>query len=183
MDKAQHRIERFGFKKTTMDELSRDCGISKKTIYLHFKDKEDLLKNLILRESQAFLQRVFAEVQTIADPLEKLTALINVAVQNFNQDNFITGILKEDEIFAAFVKRKYHAIIDQEIIAKIAQIIKDGKTRGVFREVNETVVAYAGFKLFQAFTYAKTGPLEPEVDYTPELVDFLVQAIIKPQSR
>lgn len=42
MDKAQHRIERFGFKKTTMDELSRDCGISKKTIYLHFKDKEDL---------------------------------------------------------------------------------------------------------------------------------------------
>ncbi len=80
MDKAQHRIERFGFKKTTMDELSRDCGISKKTIYLHFKDKEDLLKSLILRESQAFLQRVFAEVQTIADPLEKLTALINVAV-------------------------------------------------------------------------------------------------------
>lgn len=182
MDKAQHRIERFGFKKTTMDELSRDCGISKKTIYLHFKDKEDLLKSLILRESQAFLQRVFAEVQTIEDPLEKLTALVNVAVQNFNQDNFITGILKEDEIFAAFVKRKYHAIIDQEIIAKITQIIKDGKARGVFREVNETVVAYAGFKLFQAFTYAKTAPLETEVDYTPELVDFLVQAIIQPAS-
>ncbi len=33
LDKAKDRLDRFGFKKTTMDEISRDCKISKKTIY------------------------------------------------------------------------------------------------------------------------------------------------------
>jgi AcrR family transcriptional regulator len=50
LDKAMVRVERFGFKKTTMDEISKDCNISKKTIYEYFVDKEDLFRCLVRRE-------------------------------------------------------------------------------------------------------------------------------------
>ncbi|WP_422354444.1 TetR/AcrR family transcriptional regulator [Roseivirga pacifica] len=39
----------FGIRTVTMDDISRDLGISKKTIYQYFKDKKDLV-NSIVRE-------------------------------------------------------------------------------------------------------------------------------------
>lgn len=37
----------FGFKSVTMDDLARQLGISKKTIYQHFADKDELVSILI----------------------------------------------------------------------------------------------------------------------------------------
>lgn len=182
LDKAKERMERFGFKKTTMDEISKDCKISKKTIYEHFNDKEDMFKCLLLRECHKTVDILFSQIGEVSDPLERLTLLIRKAIAYFNQDNFITRILKDDELFLAFVNRKYHEIIDEEIIAIIVQIIREGKQQGKFRDVDETTVAYAGFKLFQAFSYARTGPLrqaQNEQDYTEALIDFIVNGLVK----
>jgi AcrR family transcriptional regulator len=40
---AMKLFMRFGIKSITMDELARQMGVSKKTIYLYFKDKNDLV--------------------------------------------------------------------------------------------------------------------------------------------
>lgn len=39
----------YGFKSVTMDDIARQLGISKKTIYQHFKDKDELV-NILIRE-------------------------------------------------------------------------------------------------------------------------------------
>lgn len=182
LDKAKERMERFGFKKTTMDEISKDCKISKKTIYQHFTDKEDMFRCLLQRESHKTMELLFAQTRDIADPLDRIVMLIRKAIPYLNQDHFITRILKDEELFLAFVNRKYHELIDEEIIAAIARIIREGKQQGRFRDVNEELVAYAGFKLFQAFSYARTGPLRhnpSEQEYTEVLVDFIVNALVR----
>ncbi|TWH46259.1 TetR/AcrR family transcriptional regulator [Sporomusa sp. KB1] len=179
LDKATERMDRFGFKKTTMDEISKDCKISKKTIYEHFIDKDDMFRCLLLRECHKTIEILFSQMGEVSDPLERLVLLIRNAIAYFNQDHFITRILKDDDLFVALATRKYHEIIDEEIIAIIAGIIREGKQQGKFREVDEKVVAYAGFKLFQAFSYARTRPLHEEEDYTEVLVDFIVNALVK----
>lgn len=179
LDKATERMDRFGFKKTTMDEISKDCKISKKTIYEHFADKEDMFRCLLLRECHKTIAILFLQMGDVSDPLERLVLLIRKAIAYFNQDHFITRILKDDDLFIAMANRKYHEIIDEEIIAIIAGIIREGKQQGTFRDVDEKIVAYAGFRLFQAFSYAKTSPLRQEEDYTEELIDFIVNALIK----
>ena len=179
LDKAKERMERFGFKKTTMDEISKDCRISKKTIYEHFTDKEDMFKCLMERECHSSIAIIFSQMGDVSDPLERLILLTRKAIEHFNQDHFTTRILKDEELFLAFVNRKYHEMIDEEIISMIANIIKEGKEQGKFRDVDERVVAYAGFKLFQAFSYTRTKPLNPDQDYTEILIDFLVNAIVK----
>src|SRR5690242_4114904 len=35
-------MARYGFRKMTMDDLAREAGLSKRTIYLHFSSKEDV---------------------------------------------------------------------------------------------------------------------------------------------
>jgi AcrR family transcriptional regulator len=179
LDKATERMDRFGFKKTTMDEISRDCKISKKTIYEHFIDKEDMFRCLLARECHKTIAILFSQMGDVSDPLEKLVLLIRKAVEYFNKDHFITRILKDHDLFVTLTNRKYCELIDEEIIAIIADIIREGKQQGKFRDVDEKVVAYAGFRLFQAFSYERTRPLLEEEDYTEELVDFIVNAIVK----
>lgn len=184
LDKARDRLDRFGFKKTTMDEISRDCKISKKTIYEHFKDKEDLFTCLLTRECRQVIQIIFSRMGEISDPLEKLIRLIRTSLAFFNEDTFITRLLKDDDtLFSAFLSRKYHKLIDEEIISIIAAIIQDGKQKGIFRNVDEEVVGYAGFRLFQAFSYMRTGDFSPEKEqagyYTDALIDLIIHGLAK----
>lgn len=182
LDKAKERAERFGFKKTTMDEISKDCRISKKTIYDNFADKEDMFRCLVIRECQRTTQLLFAQIADITDPTEKIVQLIKRSIAYFNKDHFITKVLKEDETDIALPDRSYREIVDEQVISLVAEIIRDGKRRGAFREVDEEIMAYAGLKLFEAFSFGRSGPLRQqnaEEYYTEALVDFILNGILK----
>lgn len=183
LDKAQERFDRFGFKKTTMDEISRDCKISKKTIYEHFKDKENLFTCLFTRESRKARDIIFSRTENVADPLERLVILIKTATGYFNENNFLTRLLRDDKaLFSSFLSKTI-AIVEEDIIAMIADIIDEGKREGKIRDVDERVVAYGGFKLFEAFSCMRTIPFSEEKEaqgyYTDVLVDFIVHALVK----
>lgn len=51
LDAASDLIQRWGYKKTTIDDIARMAGVAKGTIYLHWKTREDLFMALLLRES------------------------------------------------------------------------------------------------------------------------------------
>ena len=49
---ARELFHQFGFKKVSMDEIAQKAGVTKKTIYMYFDSKEDLLKYFIQEEIQ-----------------------------------------------------------------------------------------------------------------------------------
>ncbi len=49
LDAATGVFMRFGFKKTSMDDLARAAGLSRQGLYLHFPTKEELFKEGVLR--------------------------------------------------------------------------------------------------------------------------------------
>jgi AcrR family transcriptional regulator len=48
IEKAGELFFQYGIKNISMDELASSLGMSKRTIYENFKDKEDILRSLIL---------------------------------------------------------------------------------------------------------------------------------------
>ena len=50
LDAAAALILRWGYNKTTLDDISRQAGVAKGTIYLHWKTREELFAALIKRE-------------------------------------------------------------------------------------------------------------------------------------
>ena len=50
IEAARKLFHRFGFKKVSMDEIAREAGVTKKTIYMYFGSKEELLKYFIQEE-------------------------------------------------------------------------------------------------------------------------------------
>src|SRR6185437_15320747 len=66
LDAAARLLVRWGYRKTTLDDVAREAGVGKGTIYLHWKDKNDLFRAALWREQQRYsdeLQRRIA-----ADP-------------------------------------------------------------------------------------------------------------------
>ena len=57
---------RWGYRKTTIDDVAREAGVSKGTIYLHWKDKNDLFRAAILHEQQQVITEMMRRIA--ADP-------------------------------------------------------------------------------------------------------------------
>jgi AcrR family transcriptional regulator len=50
LDAASALIQRWGYNKTTIDDIARQAGVAKGTIYLHWKTREQLFSALLTRE-------------------------------------------------------------------------------------------------------------------------------------
>lgn len=59
-------LVRWGFRKTTIDDVAREAGVGKGTIYLHWKDKQALFAAAIWREQQRAIDDVRRRIA--ADP-------------------------------------------------------------------------------------------------------------------
>jgi AcrR family transcriptional regulator len=75
-DAALRRFARYGFKRSSMDDVAREAGLAKATLYLHFKGKDDVFRAMIERFGAQIAARCEA---VMAQPLpfpDKLAALM-----------------------------------------------------------------------------------------------------------
>lgn len=63
LEQARDKFFQFGFSRVTVDEIARDLGISKKTLYAHFASKEELLREILLQNTTEIERRIDAILQ------------------------------------------------------------------------------------------------------------------------
>ena len=184
LELARKRFERFGYRKTTIDEICRDGGVSKKTVYRHFRDKEDLFARVLIGEALAARAEVFRRLGDVPDPLERLERLTRIALDFFQEERFITRLLRDEEgIYLPKRLSAYVERVESATIQMIAEILRDGVEQGRFRRVDLRVTPYLLLKLFQAFTYARSPSL-PRVKRKDDreaqlLLDFILHGLRK----
>src|SRR5271166_5555084 len=54
---AERCIDRHGIRKTTMDDIASEVGLSRPSVYRYFADRDDLLIELISRHGRALQER------------------------------------------------------------------------------------------------------------------------------
>lgn len=182
LDVAKDRFRHFGFKKTSMDEICKDAGISKKTIYRHFKSKEELFTVLFIREAMAARETILHQLGPITDPRKKLETLLMLGVRYINEESFMSTVVKDDQgLYLPFFNKEQVIIAEKSLLELIIDILREGIERDKFRRVDTTVAAYSILKLFQTFTYARTiPPHEKGESYeTKALLDLIIRGIQK----
>jgi AcrR family transcriptional regulator len=66
LDTATTLLVRWGYRKTTLDDVAREAGVGKGTIYLHWKDKNELFRAAMWREQQRYSEEIRRRIA--ADP-------------------------------------------------------------------------------------------------------------------
>ncbi|WP_437588286.1 TetR/AcrR family transcriptional regulator [Sorangium sp. So ce1000] len=84
MDAALTVFLRFGFRKTSMDEVARAAGVSRQGLYLHFSTKEELFRASVGYFLDAALAAVTAALAAAERPLEeRLVAAFDAWIGRF----------------------------------------------------------------------------------------------------
>lgn len=75
-DAALRRFARYGYKRSSMDDIAKEAGLAKATLYLHFKGKDDVFRAMLARLG-ARVEARCREVMTLEAPFPaRLAALL-----------------------------------------------------------------------------------------------------------
>ena len=137
---AEALFLRYGFKSITMDDIARELGISKKTLYQYFTDKNDLVnqavENHLSIEKESCLQLEESE----KDPIAYLLAISN----NFSSEekHINPAVLFDLKKYFKEAWDKIELYSKEFIYGQVLQNLQQGKSKGLYRkEMNEKIIA------------------------------------------
>jgi AcrR family transcriptional regulator len=82
-------FSRYGFHAVGIDTILKESGVAKRTLYNHFKSKDELILASLRHYDEKFRNFFMRAVEGNADnPKDRLLAVFDVAEQWFKQDDF-----------------------------------------------------------------------------------------------
>ena len=122
----------LGFKSVTMDDIATDLGISKKTIYIHFENKDKLVQATEKYLFKKITDGVKDIKNSATDPISEL----------YDVKLYLMKILKGEKTSPFHQLKKYYPLIYKDlkkrkfdfIVESSAESLKKGVKQSLFRE-------------------------------------------------
>jgi len=125
-----------GYAQTNVDEIAETAGIAKGTIYLYFKDKQDLFLALYREWMERTIKNMDKVLASNLSAGEKIKRLGQLIVEGLNSGEIRLRTILELYIhafddFKSFLLAKE---IYREISARVEKILREGVEKGEFRK-------------------------------------------------
>ena len=129
-----------GVKHVTMDDLATQLGISKKTIYQYFKDKDALVSSVVENDLAKHALICNQSMQIADNAVHEIFLLMTVLQELFSSMNPLTLFEIEKYYPLAFDKIKKHK--DDFIFSMISANLEKGIAEGLYRkDVDVTILS------------------------------------------
>ncbi len=124
-----------GYTPTVLDEIAEEAGIAKGTLYLYFKDKEDLFYSTVMYVVEKLEQTIKSEMAREMPPLAALEELALITIRFFAQNRAFINmyiLILHNNLVRNF-KRLFESLIEKEkeLYDVESRIIERGKAEGV----------------------------------------------------
>ncbi|EPY2278987.1 TetR/AcrR family transcriptional regulator [Clostridium sporogenes] len=134
IDTAEKLFREKDFESTSMDDVSKESGLTKRTIYKYFISKEDLFYAVALKGLRQFTSLCEEALQNGKNALEKIR-LSNKAYYQFYIDNpkmFRIMNYQPDNTLNCEASQNFHELgaLRDEAIKHYMDIVNDGKSDG-----------------------------------------------------
>ena len=136
---------RKGFFNSKVSEIAQEAGVADGTIYLYFKNKDDILISVFETEMKAMINTMKKELSKCHDPLEKIKMFafqhLNMITENQEWAEVAQVELRQSSKFMReYVKDNFVAYLDI-----FANIIREGQEKGVIKASINTGIAKRAF--------------------------------------
>ncbi|MFG0293528.1 MAG: TetR/AcrR family transcriptional regulator [Phycisphaerales bacterium JB050] len=126
IDAAMRVFYRSGFHATSLDDILKEGGISRMTLYNHFKSKDELILAAMRRRDEIFRNRLMKFVESKAkDPRERLVAVFDFHEDWFSGNEFCGCMFinaAAEFSFAESAPRRLAAEHKQEIVRYLREL-------------------------------------------------------------
>lgn len=143
IDTARKIFSKYGFRKTTMEEIAQGIGKGKSSIYYYYPGKEEIYRAVIEKEAEILRDTIFKAISKTDDPIEKFRIYVTVRMKTLrDMVNFYEAIKSEllsNLDFINKAREKY----DNDEIEMLEGFLREGVKLNLFKieETNLTAIA------------------------------------------
>lgn len=168
----------FGAKTLTMDEVAREFGISKKTLYQRYRNKEALLEDVLhlkLQEIIDKMQQLNLEIDNAIDRMLCRDGVIDKAVDSNN-----TVLIKQLLRYYPSIFSTHMQNFSEKFSDVLIHNIQRGRKQGFYRDdFDERIYSKFFFQLIMSYdssTFVDVSEIE-RLEYQNGVMEFYLQAI------
>lgn len=178
LDAAAELSLRWGYNKTTIDDIARLAGVAKGTIYLHWKTREELFSALMKRE-KAELVKNFVQ-RTAQDPAAwTLRAILkHSALALIDRPLLKAALLRDMDVLGKLVHTEHHSAAYTERLAAFKTYLEFLREQGLVRtDLSLRMQVYMLSAIFMGFFLV--APLMPD-EFTlsnEELAELIAETV------
>jgi TetR/AcrR family fatty acid metabolism transcriptional regulator len=134
LEAAVKVFARQGFHQSTVAQIAKEAGVADGTIYLYFKNKDDILVQFFNYKTKQVFDRFRAEVDRADSSLDKLSDLIRMHLEEFQRDRDMAIVYQVETHQNSRLAEAQIKEMSQMYRDIISEIVEQGQQEGTIRK-------------------------------------------------
>ena len=161
-------VTRTGTRKVTMDQVAAEAGMSKGCLYIHFRNKKELLESVKTASFKPLVDQVQEILKGSLAPNQKIESIVYQLFSYFDENRGLFRFLLEEREIAQSQAMRQKNSRYRNFVERIAKVLDDGVATGMFRHMDSKKVASIFIEAMIAMTARRLmeespGPLGEDV--------------------
>lgn len=136
IEAAALTFNRFGFKKTTMEDIALSAGKGKSSLYYYFKNKEEVFEAVAQQEAENLKNEISTALNAKINSVDKLNSYISIRMNRFISKGNLSAALNDNFLSTfSFIAKIRDTYRDYEI-DQISEILEEGIKTKEFKPLN-----------------------------------------------
>jgi TetR/AcrR family fatty acid metabolism transcriptional regulator len=141
VDAARTVFARRGFARGIIDDIAKEAGIAKGTVYLYFRSKTEIYKAVLDHDMKKVKKGTLKRMDAAGTLKEKIHAFILARIENAEVRKEFFRIMDSEQGSLSLTLSQYRGFV-REPVLHLAAAIKDACNRGEIRPVAAEKVAW-----------------------------------------
>ncbi|MDD5006921.1 MAG: TetR/AcrR family transcriptional regulator [Syntrophorhabdaceae bacterium] len=173
-----------GYSGTSIREVGHKAGVSNSLLYHYFKNKEEILFQIIIKTSENLLKTLEEVDQRVADPMECLKEMIVEHAVRFGlRSRKESKIVVEENAWLTGKRKEVMKNYERKLFDLYMKRLKELAATGKMNDLNLVVLDFSLFGIINWFQrwYREEGALSPE-EIAQNLLNLVLHGILKDKS-
>lgn len=144
---------RYGYHKTTLDDIAKQLGIKKNTLYYYFTNKEAIFNEIIKSEAEEFITSLNEEIKKHKSTEKKLGIVLKKIIYYAKERSNLFSISFKIFIEIGEIIENSHNEFRLAIQKIITELLKDGVKKGELKKHNSSEIAEDIFIIISSLQY------------------------------
>ncbi|MCP5030758.1 MAG: TetR/AcrR family transcriptional regulator, partial [Actinomycetia bacterium] len=131
---AEVRFRRFGYKRTTVDDVASEAGTGKGSVYLHFDSKQQIYLAVVEESLDRFIERAEKVLAAPGTAPERMRSLVELTAEHYGDDELLhASLFGETDLVEGEVARMAAERQRERIRGLLEEVLISGQTEGSVR--------------------------------------------------
>ena len=134
-----------GFRQARVSDIAKKAGVADGTIYLYFKNKEDILLSIFEEKMDLLLATLGERLEGVDDPTERIRRFAQFHFEQVRTNRAAAEVLQVELRLSNKFLKEYRPEKLWAYLGVFSQIVREGQERGQFRPDIDPFVAMWAF--------------------------------------